>query len=293
MAADVQVIGGTPALAAARLCNFRTGSAFLLPGHTAWLDGAITTAKSSIRPWIDMLGYASRLGSTAFNQNLSYRRCEAVRAHLSPRHPGADFNVEWAKGETESLGAENDNDGYWRAVDVYVYGFRPPTVAPKVPPPVSTGSRHFKIRIIGGVSGGFKGPAGDAYFFQIVDIPKRTQAIFSYVGGGLSIPTPFPLPISDARNGEFTEFHTSRGEVLASFAGRASFYQDPGISLGPLSLGGTYHLSLRSRTLISHLTLLNPSLLTLSAHSDVSVTIASASEGSLRMVSPEGSFTGH
>ena len=41
------------ALAAARLCNFPTGKAMLLPAHIAWLDNVVARLlRSSPDPWV-------------------------------------------------------------------------------------------------------------------------------------------------------------------------------------------------------------------------------------------------
>jgi len=145
MANDVQGITGTPAIVGARLGNIPTAKSTLLPAHLAWLDTqAIPRVKTRIAPWIDIIGYASRKGDVAFNQRVSFQRCEAVKNHIRLRLGQAEFNVENAKGETESLGDEKNDDGYWRAVEVYVFGFQPPEPIAK-PTPSSPGSRQFKI----------------------------------------------------------------------------------------------------------------------------------------------------
>ena len=65
----------TPALIGARLSNFPTATSALLPAHSAWLDTqAIPLVKTKIAPWIDVIGYASRKGNTAYDQQLSFQR---------------------------------------------------------------------------------------------------------------------------------------------------------------------------------------------------------------------------
>ena len=79
--ADVVMLPLTgSAVAAARLINFPTGHANLLPTHVAWLDNIVAPLLKMIDdPWVDLFGYASHLGSAAFNKKLSFDRCESVR----------------------------------------------------------------------------------------------------------------------------------------------------------------------------------------------------------------------
>lgn len=244
MANDVQTITGTRALIGARLSNIPTAKSTLLQAHLAWLDTqAIPLVKTKTAPWIDIIGYASRKGDTAFNQQLSFQRCEAVKSHIRLRLGQAEFNVENAKGEAESLGDEKNDDGYWRAVEVYVFGFQP--VNPVAKPAPAPGSRQFKVRLRAGVSGSLPfldGPQADVYYFEIVDVARRQHALFGYAGGGFSLPTFTPSFLSAAATGPFANFTTSRSESLSSFDGPAQLFQDPGITLGPGSLGGLFRL---------------------------------------------------
>ena len=209
MANDVQAITGTRALIGARLCNIPTATSKLLPAHIAWLDNqAIPLVKTRIAPWIDIVGYASKKGDAAFNQRLSIQRCEAASTHIKVRVPQATFNVEDARGERDSLGDEKNDDGFWRAVDVYVFGFQPPEPI-AMPTPTPPGSRNFKIRVATGHSlsvPGVDGPQEDAYRFEIVDVARRLSALFNYEGSGLGIPNLTPLFFSITGRGPFADF---------------------------------------------------------------------------------------
>lgn len=129
MAQDVELLAtdSTHALAAARLCNFPTGKAMLLPNHKAWLD---TTVKRLLRdlpdPWVDLYGYASHLGDHAFNKRLSFDRCEAVRKHILTYGLKVSFPKELGVGDAQSTGTATDNSGAWRAVEINVFGAMPP-----------------------------------------------------------------------------------------------------------------------------------------------------------------------
>ncbi len=233
MANDVQAITGTRALIGARLSNIPTAKSTLLR-HLTLDTQAIPLVKTKIAPWIDIIGYASRKGDTAFNKQLSVQRCEAVKSHIRLRLAQAEFNIENAKGEGESLGDEKNDDGYWRAVEVYVFGFQPPNPIAK-PAPTQPGSREFKIRVVSGGSVSLPdvdGPQANSYTFQIVDVVRRAQAIFEYKGAGLAIPTLVPAFFSVTTKGPFASFKLSRCETLSSFDGDAQLFGDPGVTFG-------------------------------------------------------------
>ena len=133
MADDVQPITGTTAKVAARLCNFPTGHSEPLPTHVAWLEANVKPALTGVpAPWVDLWGYASHLGQAAKNQRLSWDRCEAVRKVVQGYSSTVTFPQEWGKGDSESGGDARNDDGYWRAVDVYVYSVKPP-IRPRPP----------------------------------------------------------------------------------------------------------------------------------------------------------------
>lgn len=133
MADDVQRISGTSAKVAARLCNFATGESFLLRKHQDFLDTDVARVIRTMQgPWVDLFGYASRAGNAQFNQALSSKRLEAVKWRIAQYANNVKFQIQTALGETESGPNERNNDGYWRAVEVYVYGSRPPPPKPDV-----------------------------------------------------------------------------------------------------------------------------------------------------------------
>ena len=130
--ADIETIKGTSAKVAVRLCNFLSGRSDLLKAHELWLDAYIKPAITSFQaPYVNIIGYASRLGNAKKNRELSQRRCENVKARIAGYSSRVMFPLELGKGEAESGPDERDNNGYWRAVDVFVYGAK---VAE--PPPV-------------------------------------------------------------------------------------------------------------------------------------------------------------
>jgi hypothetical protein len=127
MAFDVQEITGTKAAVAARLCNFVTGRATLLPAHLNWLDTKVRPlVAGNLSAWVDMIGHASRqwkhtggVSSHGLNRALSAERCAAVKRQVSNYNAAARFNVVLAQGDSQSL-MPNPDDGYDRAVEVFV-----------------------------------------------------------------------------------------------------------------------------------------------------------------------------
>jgi hypothetical protein len=153
MALDVQEITGTDAAAAARLCNFATGGAILLPAHRKWLDTKVRPlVVGNPSAWVDVIGHASRqwrqtggANSHDLNRRLSADRCAAVKRYVDGYNPTARFNVVLAEGDIQSLGPKPD-DGYDRAVEVFVYATGPSPVPPPLPGPFKT---HMKWSICG------------------------------------------------------------------------------------------------------------------------------------------------
>lgn len=136
MANDVEVIDGTRARAAARLCNFVTGETLLQYAHMLWLDRVVAPIlRSQPNSWVDLIGYASRVGDVKFNKHLSYERCQSTKNRVATYANKVNFNVEQSWGESKSGLDEQNNDGFWRSVDIYVYSFEPPSRKKKEQPP--------------------------------------------------------------------------------------------------------------------------------------------------------------
>jgi len=154
------------ALAAARLYNFPTGTNDFRPGHRDFLDFEVQPIiRDLLGPWVDLKGYASHLGSEKSNLILSRDRINAVKTRISMYSSRINFEQDVFKeqtayGESQSAGAENNDDPWWRAVDVYVYATRPAIKPPPPPPPSSSkfecldGPRYsnWSISTPGGIS---------------------------------------------------------------------------------------------------------------------------------------------
>jgi len=290
MANDVQEVTGTDAAIAARLCNFVTGQAALLPAHKSWLDSKARSVLDSLQnPWVDLFGYASHLGSPAFNKQLSLQRLQAVKAHIATFSSKAQFIQEVGEGEEKSGPDEQDNSGYYRAVDVFIYGSKPAPRRVRIPiPKRAAGSINFEIRFIGGGSGGKNVLQVDAMFFQIVDKKQMVTAFYFFGGKGLAVPT--LTPGSVAGMGRFVPFNTRNATFLPAFSGPATLAQPPQVTVGPKSINSMVVLSMSGPHLLGNSTI--PKDLKIPTGSGVGVSIASATEGRLQMVKGPLPFTG-
>ena len=127
MANDIQAISGSGARVAARLCNFETGENFLLGSHVNWLDQNVAPIIRSLpNSWVDLHGYASRHGNTKLNDYISQQRCVSVKKWIDNYANKVKYNIYRAYGDSESGTNPSNNDGYWRAVDIYVFAVEPP-----------------------------------------------------------------------------------------------------------------------------------------------------------------------
>ncbi len=241
MVENIQRITGTTARTAARLCNFKTAEAELLEAHIEYLDREVASVIRTMQgPWVDLFGYASRTGDAAFNLALSHQRLNNVRQRISQYANQINFQIQTGLGETLSGPNEQDNSGYWRSVDVYVYAHQPPP--PKSP--LDPAATKFEIRVVGG--GSFSVLLqSDNYLFQIVDLTRKFTGFYFYTGGGVGISMPkVPGPGSMTWAGPPTKFTTTRSTELHMFNSVASLEQLPGATVGPLSVGGTLLLTI-------------------------------------------------
>jgi hypothetical protein len=108
----------------ARLCNFVTNQipAVLLDDHRAWLNtNVVEPLKQGKASYAELLGMASRKGNAGRNQFLSDARCAAVKQHIEQK-VGSSLSAVVPIGEGDRLsgGGRNDDDGFYRAVQVNV-----------------------------------------------------------------------------------------------------------------------------------------------------------------------------
>ncbi|MGE4545692.1 MAG: hypothetical protein AB7D06_16490 [Pedobacter sp.] len=284
---------GTHSAIAGRLIEFETKKSELLPDHRHWLQEKVVPAILA-RPnaWIDLYGYASKLGNQSDNLALSRERVESVKdflgQHLAIHGRNIDgmVNIDCGFGETAPgyYDKDSDNSGYWRAAEIIVFGSKPSVVRPPVIPPASGNS--FEIKVVAGGSASLFLQA-DNYVFQISDLTRRQTAFFFYTGGGLGISIPkIPGPGSMTKAGPPTPFRTSRPAELHQFNSKASLYQDPGMTVGPFSAGGTLRLRIYEIHDSTGLVFTSPSILPIEGGWGIQMPgLGSASEGILALAS--------
>ena len=306
---------------AQRLCNFDNDKTYLLLSHMNWLNANVWPLVSSLQgPWIDLIGHASRwLGPQGFREPeskniwLSIERCKSVRKWVENYSDSINWNLKVGQGSADTVGDQDNNDGYWRAVDIYVYGFKPPTVT--VQP-----STQFEIRFLASGSGSALIPGldpidiplqGSGYWFQIVDKQKRETAIFRYTDLNLSLLTA-SIGISAAsasvstKPGPPKQFRTTEGVALSDFEGDASLYQTFSVTVPAYSYSTPLYLNLDSNKLLARAARIIPDrLLEISTPSgfnsgtsstgllDINAFTAGGIKGTFTMVSGTRPFAGY
>lgn len=201
---------GTLAELAGRLFSFTTGYSDLLISHMAWLDTrVIEEVMKRPHPWIDIIGYASKLGGSEDNQKLSERRAKAVKNYIVEglkrrgRSPEGLITPQPSQGEFGKgyvTTNPRDDDEYWRAVDVIVYGVIPPSV--NILPPINIDINtplpvsDWKIAPGASESGGVAVVTftEGTFIFENLTNGKKYKA--NYAGGGGSVGIPVSITVS-------------------------------------------------------------------------------------------------
>jgi hypothetical protein len=250
------------AMLAARLCNFPSGKWSLRTSHQNWLNTFVGPALSSLSwPWVDLIGYASQLPDVKLaggNYELSVRRVNSVKSWISNYSSTVHWNLQMGKGSSVSSTFPTNNDGLYRAVEVFVYGYKPPTVTPAT----VVGFKDFAIRCLGGVTltpGDLidsdipLAVGAQGYVFEITaySVAKPVQkAQYLFASGTIPLPSLpwFPgvgLGGSSSGAGGMSPFHTSLPVELKDFQGTMTIHQRPGISLA----GGNLEVDMASDAL--------------------------------------------
>lgn len=193
---------GTRTSVAGRVVDFPTAQAFLSATQQECLrEEFIPIIAERPNFWIDLRGYASKKGKPKSNDDLSNRRKMAVKNFLEAelqkqgKTLTGKVNVDDAYGENGIgyVAPESDNDSYWRAVEIAVFGSRPTIVPPpqiKVPPPAPPLlQKPTGWTVSGGAgitgSGGVISATAGSFFFTKQATGEKWRG--SYVGGGVGV----------------------------------------------------------------------------------------------------------
>lgn len=98
------------------------------PGGKAALDGLVTELSKVNVETLIAVGHTDAIGTEAYNQALSLRRVEAVKAYLvSKGVPAGQIKTE-GKGESQPVASNQTRDGRAqnRRVEIEVVGTRKP-----------------------------------------------------------------------------------------------------------------------------------------------------------------------
>jgi hypothetical protein len=248
------------------------------PEHLAFLTTRVVGILVGRRARIFLQGSASSTGTTAHNLALSQRRAGNVASFLQSRGVSATQIQVDAVGESlaSTKIPENTDD---RAVSLLAVPLFAPPPVPQPPPPaaVTPTATTFKIRMLGGLSGG-ELLSVDQLFFQIWDPAHGVTSIYVYSGAGKGVSA---LPISATLQGPFNDFNTTGPVAVNEFGGFARFIAG---GIGPFT---SNHLNMMS---MPRGTRTNPNPLSLSTGFTVGAGV-STSAGKM-ILQFTGPFTG-
>ncbi|GLU56975.1 hypothetical protein [Dyadobacter frigoris] len=280
---------------ALRLYNFITGDDKLIENHKLGIYKYIfLPLRSQVDYWINLVGYASKIGDRGYNSDLSIRRCvEVQREILTGRNKlnVAEFRKKVARGSDASTDAADDDFGYWRSVKIYAHKGAPPppNIEPKPVLPAFI-TQKFAIKMVGGRSISiFKMFGRDNYLFKIKNMETFDTACFFYAGTSVAAGGP-GSPVSIAGSGDWVPFTTSSRFKLAlkDFNElNIALAQQPGISAGSNSVFGNFMVDFqqnKNKQFAVRETSINPSTIIISADGMGFSTALTASNGNLKMM---------
>ncbi|WP_159470215.1 hypothetical protein [Dyadobacter sp. 3J3] len=283
-------------ICALRLYNFVTDSDKLIENHKVGIYKYIfTPLRSQTDYWINLVGYASKIGDRGYNSDLSLRRCAQVQNEIltgKNKLYVAEFRRKVARGSDASTDAANDDYGYWRSVKIYAHKGAPPPPNPQ-PKPVQPAfvDQKFQIQLMGGQSISlFKMLGRDNYTFKIKNVETNETACFLYTGTSISVGGP-GSPVSWSGSGPWAGFTISTRFKMSldDFNDlTVSLAQQPGVTMGQDSVMGKFILDFNrndNKRLVIREVIINPSSVTISSDSGYGISTAiSASSGRLRKI---------
>jgi hypothetical protein len=205
----------------AGLANFDVEGDEPKPEHTRYLDRSVVPLLVGARARVWLQGQTSSTGTNEFNLDLSKRRCDNVAAYLRSRGVGQpQITPSWVGESLASVSMRERSD------DRVVWLLAAPLSAPPAPPP-SPPSVHastprntkFKIRMVGGLSGGAK-VGIDQLFFQIWDEKNGVTSFYTY--SGIAIGKSWKS-VSTTLKGPWNDFETTGEVAVDEFGGAARF----------------------------------------------------------------------
>ncbi|HET9954417.1 MAG TPA: OmpA family protein [Polyangiaceae bacterium] len=207
----------------ASLYNYDIDGSEPKPEHVAFLNARVLpvlTGKDA-RCWLQ--GSASKTGTDAHNMQLSQKRVEGVRNFLVSRGVSPTRIVSSFVGESlASLKvAEAEGD---RAVALLCAPLLSPPPPP--PPPAPAGPKRatrFRIRELGGISGGAGIITFDSLYFQIWDFTNNVTTFYNYRAGGFGKGAKGGPPLSATLEGPWNDFSTTGPLATDEFGGAARF----------------------------------------------------------------------
>jgi hypothetical protein len=130
-----------------RLINFKIGEAGLTSvEHQAWLRDVAQKTNTSREFTCHIYGFASKKEKPLANLRLSYDRANTAAKFLEKLNPLYTSRIDHfsAEGDAYKSMSEDDNDPYYRAVEVHVFlsgvpAAPPPNVTPAAPLVIRTG----------------------------------------------------------------------------------------------------------------------------------------------------------
>jgi hypothetical protein len=192
--------------------------------HASFLADHVVPLLEDDRGNIWMQGSASRIGSNAWNMELSQTRVGRVANFLSAR------GIDSAQMQLDAVGEElatnhAEDDPRDRSVRLWVLPklkFDPPP--PRKVPLRPLATRHFKIAMVTGLSvsqavnvgkifrgvklGG--GAALDGIFFMVWDTRNNISCLYLYIGIGLGAGLTFTPKVSATTHGPWNDFSTEK-----------------------------------------------------------------------------------
>jgi OmpA family len=198
--------------------------------HASFLADNVVPLLEDNRGNIWMQGSASRIGSNAWNMELSQTRVGRVANFLSTRGIASEQMQLDAVGEELAAKHADEDDPRDRSVTLWVYPrFELNTPLPRRVPPRPLVTRHFKIAMITGLSvfqatnirnflrgskikGGKLGGglAIDGIIFMIWDWTNKISCLYLYFALGLGVGLSFTPKVSATTHGPWNPFTTDK-----------------------------------------------------------------------------------